>query len=103
FQNEPVLSSGDNRQPDAIIEHRLPNPPGGDIVLLRSERQVPPDGHHGRLYKIFFRATDPFGEFCTGYVMVCVRNSNDPTSDCVDQGTVYDSTQCPVLGGSCGP
>jgi sugar lactone lactonase YvrE len=92
FQNEPVTGPSDRTSPDAIIVQRLPIPPGGDFVLLRSERSPEQHSTSGRLYKIFFRVTEPFGAFCTGYVRVCVPH--DPQhDDCIDSGTVYDSTR----------
>jgi hypothetical protein len=62
---------------------------GNEVAKIRNERLLAGDG---RVYHIGFTATDEAGESCTGEVTVCVPS---PQGDCVDEGAVFDSTECP--------
>ncbi len=87
FQDEHVDALGDgNTCPDGEI--------AGDVALVRAERQ---GGADGRVYHIFFLAEDGEGGACEGFVTVCVPH--DQSGDtCVDQGPLYDSTDCGGAG-----
>ncbi len=77
-QDEPV-----GRQPDGKII-------GPNAAEVRSER----DGNgDGRVYHIFFTATDTWGASCTGVVRVTiVPHDQSGNVDAIDQGPLYDST-----------
>ena len=79
-QDEPVRNC-----PNAVI-----GPDGG--VELKAERS---GRGNGRLYTIWFTATDPSGGSCDGSVQVCVpHDRNRPT--CIDDGQSFDSlAPCP--------
>ncbi len=80
-QDEPTNGLGDGDTPiDAII-----NPNG--TVLVRAERAGKGDG---RIYRIFFTASDPEGS-SSGVVVVSVPHSVKKPA--VDSVTVFDSTQ----------
>jgi len=80
-QDEPVSgTSGGDSSPDAVLQ---------DLgVLLRAERAG--GGGNGRVYVVYFTATDPEGAACSGTVRVIVPDSG--SGDAVDDGQVYDST-----------
>lgn len=86
-QDEPVMASrAGGSCPDAA--------PGAssETVELRAERSGTGDG---RVYHVFFTATDPQGGQCSGSVTVCVpRNRRGGATSCVDQGPLFDSTGC---------
>ena len=83
FQDEPVDGLGDgNTCPDGDSL--------GGVAMVRAERAGDGDG---RVYHIFFLAEDGEGGSCEGSVTVCVPH--DQAGDgCVDQGPLYDSTDC---------
>jgi len=85
FQDEPTnaLGSGDTC-PDATGI-------GTPQASLRAERAGPQDG---RVYHIFFKASDGRGGVCEGQVQVCVPHDNGNGAACVDQGALFDSTVC---------
>jgi subtilisin-like proprotein convertase family protein len=87
FQDEHVDALGDGSTcPDGEI--------AGDVALVRAERQ---GGNDGRVYHIFFLAEDGQGGACEGVVTTCVPH--DQSGDtCVDQGPLYDSTDCGGAG-----
>jgi len=64
-------------------------PPGGAKAYVRAERA---GGGNGRVYTIYFTATDGRGASCQGSVKVSVPH--DQSSDAVDDGPRYDSTVC---------
>ncbi len=87
-QDEPVEALGDgNFAPDG-------QGVGGSTAWLRAERcgtkKVPGDG---RVYHVFFTATDPMGAWCSGEVTVGVPHDVKDTP--VDGGPLYDSTVGP--------
>lgn len=84
-QDEPVNAAGDgNTCPDA-------SGIGTPIAQIRSERSGPLDG---RVYHIRFNADDGRGGTCQAQVTLCVPHDQRPGMGCVDQGAVFDSTQC---------
>ena len=85
FQDEVVNGEGDgNTCPDATGI-------GSSIAEVRAERSGLFDG---RVYHIFFFAEDGQGGECEGSVTVCVPHDQGPDNDCVDQGPLFDSTDC---------
>ena len=83
LQDEPTDGTGDgNTCPDA-------QGVGSMIAQLRAERS---GNGNGRVYTIFFTATDSKGASCQGSVKVCVPQSQN--SACVDDGPAFDSTEC---------
>jgi hypothetical protein len=80
FQDEQV--GRDGKCPDALVFA-----PGK--LKVRAERS---DQLDGRVYHVFFEASDSRGARCAGQVTVCVP-LNDQGA-CVDQGALYDSTVC---------
>ncbi|HLF83041.1 MAG TPA: MopE-related protein, partial [Blastocatellia bacterium] len=84
MQDEPTNGLGDGDAcPDA-------QGVGTSIAQLRAERS---GNGNGRVYAIFFTATDARGASCQGSVRVCVPHSKNGI--CVDDGPVFDSTVCP--------
>jgi hypothetical protein len=65
---------------------------GSETAHLRAERRGLGDG---RVYHVDFRAEDAFGATCSGTVTVCVPHQS--STDCVDQGPLFDSTRPPLL------
>jgi hypothetical protein len=83
FQDEPTVGIGEgNTCPDG-------GGIGTDVAEIRSERS---GLGNGRVYRIYFTATDDKGGSCTFPVFVCVPH--DQAHDCVDEGATYDSTYC---------
>jgi len=83
-QDEPVNGLGDgDTGPDAMIQ--------GSTVLLRAERS---GKGNGRVYRITFRARNDLGATCTGSVQVYVPHSQPSTIAAVDDGQIFDSTEC---------
>jgi hypothetical protein len=69
--------------PDAFLD--------GPTARLRSERL----GHgNGRVYTLYFTASDPTGHSSSGHVTVCVPH-NPLGDDCVDDGRIFDATVYP--------
>jgi hypothetical protein len=88
-QDEPTDTYGDGRFcPDA-------RGVGSSTAELRVERsgtkKVPGDG---RVYHIYFTATDPDGNSCSGEVATCVPHDRGQGEQCIDQGPRYDSLVC---------
>ena len=84
FQDERTDHTGDGKTcPDATGL-------GTAGVSLRAERSGQLDG---RVYHLFFEASDGRGGRCEGEVKVCVPH--DVNRACVYQGALYDSTVCP--------
>jgi hypothetical protein len=46
------------------------------------------------MYSIGFTAMDDGGEECSGAVAVCVPHDRGGSDTCVDQGPLFDSTDC---------
>jgi hypothetical protein len=85
MQDEPVNGTGDGDTcPDAIGV-------GGAATQLRAERSGNGDG---RVYTVFFTATDNHGGSTAGSVKVVVP-LNQGQGGAVDQGPLFDSTVCP--------
>jgi subtilisin-like proprotein convertase family protein len=88
FQDEALNAQGDgNTCPDATGV-------GTDTAHVRAERVGPPFPGDGRVYHIYFLADDGQGGECEGTVTVCVPHDLGQGSECVDQGPLYDSTDC---------
>ena len=64
-------------------------PPGGAKAYVLAERA---GGGNGRVYTIYFTATDGRGGSCSGSVKVSVPH--DQNRPAVDDGPGYDSTVC---------
>jgi subtilisin-like proprotein convertase family protein len=89
-QDEETDGLGDgNTCPDAFGV-------GTDTAELRAERSGLGDG---RVYHIAFTADDGQGGTCSGTVTVCVPH-DQAGDDCVDQGPLYDSTDCGGMAAS---
>jgi len=74
--------------PDAVIDR-------SHGLELRAERS---NKGNGRVYTVWFTATDGRGESCDGSVQVCVPRKNHH-GDCTDDGQKYDSFgPCPARG-----
>jgi hypothetical protein len=86
-QDEPTSAAGENKMcPDA-------SPVGQSTVSLRAER----DGNgNGRVYHLYFTATDPDGYSCAGEVRSCVPHDQGKGSKCIDGGALYNSLLCPM-------
>ncbi len=85
FQDEVLNGVGDgNTCPDATGV-------GSSTAEVRAERSGLLDG---RVYHIFFLAQDGQGGACEGSVTVCVPHDQQPGHECVDQGPLFDSTDC---------
>jgi hypothetical protein len=80
-QDEPVNGLGDgDTSPDAVMQ--------GDKVLLRAERS---GTGNGRVYRVYFSATDTNGATCSGSILVAVPHSRDRSA--IDDGQTVDSTR----------
>jgi PKD domain len=85
MSDEPVQGLGDgDASPDAIGQ--------GASVLLRAERA---GAGNGRVYRVFFTATDNnvLGGSCSGMVTVTVPQSMKGGATVGDEGGVYDAMQ----------
>jgi len=83
MQNEPTNGLGDGDTcPDATGI-------GTSTVQLRAERS---GTGSGRLYTVFFTASDGKGGTCQGSVTVCVPH--DQNAACPTGATTFDSTSC---------
>lgn len=81
FQDEPVFGIGSGKTaPDGAGV-------GTSIALVRAERS---GVGNGRVYHIFFTATDAYGHACSGEVLVSVPLAVAFTA--VDDGALFDST-----------
>jgi len=80
MQDEPLEGNDEGAfEPDAVID--------GDKVQLRAERA---DLGDGRVYHVYFTATDDKGAACNGEVWVGVPL--DKKGEPYDDGALYDST-----------
>jgi hypothetical protein len=87
LQDEPTNSTGDGDTcPDA-------EGIGTSTVRLRAERK---GNSNGRVYTIYFTASDGRGGTSQGKVKVCVPHN--PNSTCIDDGETHDSTVCAATG-----
>jgi PKD domain len=85
LSDEPVQGLGDgDTSPDAVWQ--------GAGVLLRAERA---GAGNGRVYRVYFTATDNnvLGGSCSGMVTVTVPQSMKGGANAVDDGQAYDATQ----------
>ncbi len=80
-QDEPV--GNPPHAPDGVIL-------SGNTVRLRAERL---GNGNGRVYHIFFTATDSLGISCEGVARVAVAHDLGGGIDAIDGGPLYDSTQ----------
>ena len=82
-QDEPTDGTGDG--------HTCPDGAGigTSTAQVRAERSAQGDG---RVYTIYFTASDGNGGSCQGSVTVCVTKSGN--GSCTNGGAIYDSTQC---------
>jgi FG-GAP repeat len=82
-QDEPTDGTGDgNTCPDGAGI-------GTSTAQVRAERSAQGDG---RVYTIYFTASDGNGGSCQGSVTVCVPKSRN--GSCTNGGANFDSTQC---------
>jgi hypothetical protein len=81
-QDEPVNSLGDgDTAPDAVLLT-------GDQLQLRAERSGTGDG---RVYRIAVTVSDGRGADCTGVATVAVPHDQNPNTNPIDSGTIYNS------------
>jgi hypothetical protein len=64
---------------------------GTEMASVRAEFSGTGDG---RVYSIGFTAQDDLGGECSGTVTVCVPRGQHGSDACVDQGPLFDSTDC---------
>jgi hypothetical protein len=64
---------------------------GTSLASVRAESSNTGDG---RVYSIGFDATDGQGGSCSGTVTVCTPRRRGSDEACVDQGPLFDSTDC---------
>jgi hypothetical protein len=91
WQDEPVSSNG----PDGFISSN------GSLAQVRAKRAGNGDG---RVYHLYFTASDPSGLSCTGKVRVAIVShdqANNINIDQIDQGPLYDSTRVPRILSGC--
>ena len=88
-QDEPTDGTGDG--------HTCPDGQGigTSTAQIRAERS---GQGNGRVYTIFFTASDGQGGSCQGSVTVCVPRTNNGT--CTNGGANFDSTNCTGFSGS---
>jgi FG-GAP repeat len=88
-QDEPTDGTGDG--------HTCPDGRGigTSTAQIRAERSAQ---GNGRVYTIFFTASDGNGGTCQGSVTVCVPRTNNGT--CTNGGANFDSTDCTGFSGS---
>ena len=65
---------------------------GTSTAQVRAERSASLLSGNGRVYTIYFTASDGRGGSCQGSVTVCVPRSNN--GSCTDDGPNFDSTAC---------
>ena len=66
---------------------------GTSTAQVRAERKATLlSGGNGRVYTIYFTASDGKGGSCQGSVTVCVPRTNN--GSCTDDGPDFDSTAC---------
>jgi hypothetical protein len=82
--DEPVLGLGDgNTCADAILN--------GETAMLRAERS---GTGNGRVYTLYFTASNAAGNSCDGSVTVCITHDRSG-ADCIKDEPQYDATICP--------
>lgn len=89
-QDEPLNVEGDgNTCADAVIED--------GVASVRRERTGDPNiPGNGRVYTVYFIATDNRGGQCSGSVTLCVPHDMGQRDTCIDDGQNYDSLgACP--------
>jgi FG-GAP repeat protein len=88
-QDEPTDGTGDG--------HTCPDGAGigTSTAQVRAERSAQ---GNGRVYTIFFTASDGNGGTCQGSVTVCVPRTNN--GSCTNGGANFDSTDCTGFSGS---
>ncbi|MBW1843187.1 MAG: hypothetical protein JRJ05_02515 [Deltaproteobacteria bacterium] len=85
FQDEPLVNShGTESCGDGA----------GVGTEMASVRAASNGAGDGRVYSIGFTAMDDGGEECSGTVAVCVPHDRGGNDTCVDQGPLFDSTDC---------
>lgn len=85
MQDEPTNGKGDgNTCPDAHI------PPNSSTAYVRAERR---GAGNGRVYTVYFTASDGRGGSCQGSVKVSVPHDRGGGA-AIDDGPLYDSTVC---------
>jgi hypothetical protein len=85
FQDEPLVNS---RGTDSCGDG------AGVGTEMASVRAASNGAGDGRVYSIGFTAMDDGGEECSGTVAVCVPHDQGGSDTCVDQGPLFDSTDC---------
>lgn len=85
FQDEPLASS---RGTDSCGDG------AGVGTGMASVRAASDGAGDGRVYSIGFTAMDDGGEECSGTVAVCVPHDRGGNNTCVNQGPLFDSTDC---------
>ena len=89
FQDELVNSFDDGDTcPDAVIT----GPGSGSVLAERVGGELGFEGN-GRVYWIFFTATDTYGASCSSVVNISVPH--DKKTPVFDNGPLFDSTVCP--------
>jgi len=85
FQDEPIstLDRNDTCRDGVGV--------GTDLASVRAESNQPGDG---RVYTIDFSAVDEHGGVCSGTVTVCAPNRRGRYAGCIDEGPLFDSTDC---------
>jgi len=85
FQDEPLANShADDTCGDGAGV-------GTGMASVRAQSDGTGDG---RVYSIGFTATDADGGACSGTATVCVPRDQSGNGTCVDQGPLFDSTDC---------
>ncbi|MBI4603065.1 MAG: thrombospondin type 3 repeat-containing protein [Planctomycetes bacterium] len=101
-QDEPVQGEGlgsGKTCPDgvAVDVDGDGNPEAAGVRCERSGNPKVPG--NGRVYAVGFLASDGRGGVCSGSVTFCVVHDQGNGMICIDDGQVYDSTQCPEAEG----
>ena len=96
FQDEAVAAQGVGAPPSVPDALGV----GTDLASVRAERNGNPGAPgNGRVYHVAFSADDGLGGTCSGSVLVCVpHDERGPSSSCVDDGPLFDSTLGPACG-----
>ncbi len=88
-QDEPTNGLGDG---DTCPDADGVGTPTAQVRAERSGTRSTPG--NGRVYHVYFTATDPDGYQCTGEIGSCVPHDQGGRSECVDDGALYDSLVC---------
>ena len=89
FQNEPVNSGEDG---DTCPDTWGVGSDGASVIAERVGGELGFEGN-GRVYWIYFTATDTYGATCNDVVKVTVPH--DKITTVFDNGPLFDSTSCP--------